>query len=193
MAATRMTSRSIAFEASGPQPGFVNPSKYDSLDLRSTIVSFLIFVMTSSFRQRALRFEGGLFLGATEMGDLAVDSGALPTASILPDSYRPNASSDVSKQLPQSAVGAWNLTFTPPSSPRQLKALDGQPVSPNRWPAEAPAAPEHIRPDRAVRCDGGLQSAGRPCRGLQWDAGRLQPWLFCRSSSEYYARSWHCR
>lgn len=47
MAATEMTSRSIACSRSAIC--FVTPSKYDSLYLRSTIVSFLIFIMTSSF------------------------------------------------------------------------------------------------------------------------------------------------
>jgi hypothetical protein len=81
---------------------------------------------------------GGLFVEATEMsdlGDLAVGSDTLPTASILPDSASINASSDVSKQPPQSTVDAWNLAFN--AATKTTQDAGWQPVSPKIWPAGA--------------------------------------------------------
>jgi hypothetical protein len=104
------------------------------------------------------------------MGDLAADSGALATTSILSDSSSTNASSDVSKQLPQSAVDAWNLTVTLPSSLRQPKALDEQPVSPNRWPTEAPAASDpaadRTAPSAATKASNRLGGHAVDCSGM---------------------------
>jgi hypothetical protein len=72
--------------------------------------------------------------------DLAVDSNALPTASILPDSSSSNAPSDVSKQLPQSTVDAWNATFNAAKLAKTAQDTGWQPVSPNPWPTQAASA-----------------------------------------------------
>jgi hypothetical protein len=63
----------------------------------------------------------------------AVGSDSLPTASV---SSSGNAPRDVSNQLPQSIVDAWNVTFNVPKLAKPGQDAGWQPVSPNR-PAEA--------------------------------------------------------
>jgi hypothetical protein len=68
------------------------------------------------------------------MGDLAVNSDTLSTASILPD---PSSSNAPSKRMPQSAVDGWNLTFSAAKLANTAQDAGWQPVSANPWPAEA--------------------------------------------------------
>jgi hypothetical protein len=88
--------------------------------------------------------------GATEMSDLsalavdAVDSDTFSTASILPNSSSSSAPSDVSKQLPWRAVGAWNLAFNAAKA-KAAQEAGWQPVSANTWSAET-TSPGHAQP-----------------------------------------------
>jgi hypothetical protein len=111
---------------------------------------------------------GGLFVEATEMsdlGDLAVGSDTLPTASILPDSASINASSDVSKQPPQSTVDAWNLAFN--AATKTTQDAGWQPVSPKIWPAGAAFSSNAQR--------GGLNFALAPSNAQRSVAYAAQP------------------
>jgi hypothetical protein len=80
----------------------------------------------------------------SDLGDLAVGSDTL-SASILPDSSSSNAPSNVSKQLPQSAVDAWNLTLNAAKLAKTPQDNGWKPVSPNPWPSEvaSPSNSQH--------------------------------------------------
>jgi hypothetical protein len=106
----------------------------------------------------------GLFAGATEMSDdLAVaGSDSLPSASILSNSSSSNAPSDRSKQLPQSAVDAWNLTA---KFAKTAQDTGWQPVSSIPRPAEAasPSNSQHRGLNFAL-----APSNADPSTGAQW-------------------------
>jgi hypothetical protein len=60
-------------------------------------------------------------------------------------------SSDVSKQLPQSTVDAWNVTFSAAKLAKSAQDTGWQPASPNPWPAEAsPSNAQHGGSDAAL-------------------------------------------
>jgi hypothetical protein len=106
-----------------------------------------LFLLLVAFRPKVL--IGVCLQGATEMSDLsalaldAVDSDTFSTASILPNSSSSNAPSDVSKQLPWRAVGAWNLAFNAAKA-KAAQDAGWHPVSANAWPAET-ASPSHAQ------------------------------------------------
>jgi hypothetical protein len=127
-----------------------------------------LFLLLVAFRSKVL--IGVCLQGATEMSDLsalaldAVDSGTLSTASILPNSTSSNAPGDVSKQLPWSAVGAWNLAVNA-SKAKAPQDAGWHPVSPNPWPAET-ASPSNAQLSGLKLCLGGI--AEPSTRVPQW-------------------------
>jgi hypothetical protein len=83
-----MTRRRIAFEASGPAAGFVISSKHDPLyDIKYESYADN-YVISYSFYNSAVHshVRSGLFAGAAEASDLALDGDTLSTASMLPNS-----------------------------------------------------------------------------------------------------------
>jgi hypothetical protein len=129
-----MTRRRIAFEASGPAAGFVISSEHDPLYGIKYESYADNYVISYSFYNLAVHshVRSGLFAGAAEASDLALDGDTLSTASMLPNSCSSNAPSDVSKQVPQSVVDAWNLTLNAAKLVKTVQGAAGLAPNPAR-------------------------------------------------------------